>query len=155
MSLSTLSSFIWRSTFVNMFGWCVDLYTTRNNFKEEKRGSNSSNFNIQVHLFMLRYCQWLALLPTPPPACIARVWSMCHVSWFVFYRRLAPKFQHSLSAVTLGIYLSGSMEEDAGKDPGYSFYAIISRCYKISACYPSKTKLINSMQKWNLLGWLQ
>jgi len=27
--------------------------------------------------------------------------------WFVSYRRLAPEFQHSLSAVTLGIYLSG------------------------------------------------
>ncbi len=27
----------------------------------------------------------------------------------VSYRRLAPKFQHSLSAVTLGIYLGGSV----------------------------------------------
>ncbi len=29
--------------------------------------------------------------------------------WFVLYRHLAPKFQHSLSAVTLDIYLGGGI----------------------------------------------
>ncbi len=38
------------------------------------------------------------------------------------------------------------MEEAAGKDPGYPSDVFISRCYNISACHPSKTKLIKSMQ---------
>jgi hypothetical protein len=33
--------------------------------------------------------------------------SLSTLSIFVSYRRLAPKFQHSLSAVTLGFYLCG------------------------------------------------
>jgi hypothetical protein len=33
--------------------------------------------------------------------------SLRKLSEFVFYRHLAAKFQHSLFAVTLGIYVSG------------------------------------------------
>jgi hypothetical protein len=33
--------------------------------------------------------------------------SLLAFSWFQSYRRLAPKFQHSLSSFTLGIYLGG------------------------------------------------
>jgi hypothetical protein len=49
---------------------------------------------------------WSALMPPSPP--IRPTWT----AWvqfrnFVSNRHLAPKFQHSLSAVTLSIYLCG------------------------------------------------
>jgi hypothetical protein len=36
--------------------------------------------------------------------------SMCTLLLFVFYRRLSPQFQFSLSAVTLDIYLVGFVD---------------------------------------------
>jgi hypothetical protein len=47
---------------------------------------------------------WIALI-TPKKATLD---TMRTLSCFVSNRRLAPKFQHSLSAVTLGIYVSGA-----------------------------------------------
>ncbi len=49
----------------------------------------------------IRLFDWSALMTLQNPP-----WTACK-NFRVSYRRLAPKFQHSLSAVTLGIILYG------------------------------------------------
>ncbi len=56
------------------------------------------------HMFMF---DWSALM-IPQKATLV---CLLTLSWFVSYQRLTPKFQHSLSDVTLGIYLDGSVFE--------------------------------------------
>ena len=56
---------------------------------------------VGLHVFMF---DWSALM-IPQKATLED--SLRKLSEFVFYRHLAAKFQHSLFAVTLGIYVSG------------------------------------------------
>ena len=71
--------------------------------------------------------------------------------WFVSYRTLAPKFQHSLSAVTLGIYLCENRSTLLTREYATTFLMMVTPSTLVMLCVSNILRQEN--KKMHSLLW--